>query len=99
MPYAVVEFQPTPNPNALKCVLDRPLPAPAMSQEIHAHLRSYRHAAEAAADPVAAALLALPGVATVLVGEGGGWVTVNKAPAADWPAVKKGVKAVLAAQP
>src|SRR5438128_1453945 len=67
MPYTVQEFQPTPNPNALKCVLDRPLPEP---------IRSFRSAAEAAGDPLGSALFAVPGVTAVLLS--GGWLTVNK---------------------
>lgn len=88
MPYAVVEFQATPNPNALKCVLDRPVAGGSGG------LRSFRSAAEAASDPVGAALFAVPGVATVLIA--GGWITVNKTPGADWAKVKRGVGLALA---
>lgn len=85
MPYQVVEFQPTPNPNALKCILDRPLPEPA---------RSFRSPAEAQSDPLAARLFAVPGVTSLLLS--GEWMTVNKHPESDWPAVRRAVQDVLA---
>lgn len=85
MPYTITQFQPTPNPNALKCLLSPRLADPP---------RSYRSAAEAGGDPLAGALFAVPGVAGLLLS--GDWMTVNKAPEADWKAVKKGVQAVLA---
>jgi NFU1 iron-sulfur cluster scaffold homolog, mitochondrial len=84
MSHRVLEFQPTPNPNALKCILDAPLPEP---------IRSFRKPEEAAGDPLGSRLLAIPGVSSVLLS--GGWMTVNKAPAANWPAVKKAVQDVL----
>lgn len=84
MPYTVTSFQPTPNPNALKCLLDRPMPEP---------IRSFRSAAEAEADPVARALFAVPGVTSVLIS--GGWLAVNKAPDSPWPPIKRAVEAVL----
>jgi hypothetical protein len=84
MPYTVQEFQPTPNPNALKCVLDRPLPEP---------IRSFRSAAEAAGDPLGNALFAVPGVTGVLLS--GGWLTVNKTKDAAWAGVKRGVQDAL----
>lgn len=85
MPYRIVEFQTTPNPNALKCILDTPLPEP---------IRSFRTAESAAGDAVAEALFAVPGVQGVLLS--GGWLTINKAPDASWPGVKKGAQAALA---
>jgi hypothetical protein len=97
MPHTIVEFQATPNPNALKCILDRPLtPAPSAQSEQPA-LRSFRSAGEAAEDPLGRALLGLPGVVSVLISDG--WVTINKTPAAAWPAIKKDVQRVLAAGP
>lgn len=85
MPYKVVRFQPTPNPNALKCVLDGTLPEP---------IRSYRAADQAEADPLGRALFAIPGVTSLLIS--GEWVTVNKSADADWAGVKAGVVAALA---
>lgn len=84
VPYKVVRFQPTPNPNAVKCILDGSLPEP---------IRSYRTAAEAAADPLGRALFQIPGVTGILIS--GGWVTVSKSDAAPWPAIQSGVQAVL----
>lgn len=84
MPFAVLSFEPTPNPNALKCILDRP---------ISSAPRSFLNAGAAEADPLAKALFAVEGVACVLMN--GGWVTVNKRADTPWSAVKPGIKRVL----
>ena len=88
MSLKVVKFEPTPNPNAVKCLLDGPLPGGA------GVLRSFLSAREAADDPLASALFAIAGVTTVLIAER--WITVNKAPGADFGPIKRQVRAVLA---
>ena len=89
MPHRVVEFQETPNPNAVKCILDPPAPpAPELG------MRSYQSHAAAAHDPLAAALLAVPGAVGVFINQG--WVTISKAPESEWRTVKAAVKKVLA---
>ncbi len=89
MPYKILEVAPTPNPDALKFVLDRS-PAPRVP-------RSLRSAAEARGDPVGEPLLAVPGVAHVLIHDG--WITVSRAPGAPWDAIRKGVAKALADAP
>ena len=85
MPFTITEFESTPNPNAVKCWLDRPISdAP----------RSYFNAAMAKDDPIAAALFAEAGVTNLLFN--GDWMTVNKPPDADWASIKSKVKRVLA---
>lgn len=84
MPYAVKKFQETPNPNAVKCVLDRP---------VGGGIRSYFRAEDAAADPLAWGLFAIDGVTNVLINSG--WITVNKQADADWGAVRAGIERVL----
>jgi hypothetical protein len=84
MPYVVTEFEPTPNPNAMKCWLDRP---------ISEGPRSFLNAEMAAADAIAAALFAQAGATTVLFN--GDWLTVNKRPEDDWASVKRKIKRVL----
>jgi hypothetical protein len=84
MPYRVTEFEPTPNPNAVKCWLDHP---------ISDRPRSFLNAGMATADPIAAALFAQAGVTNVLFN--GDWVTVNKPPSAEWSSVKAKVRQVL----
>ncbi len=86
MSHRIVEFQPTPNPNALKCILNAPLPAP---------IRSFRKREDAAGDPLGERLLAIPGVSSVLLS--GSWMTVNKTPGAEWSGVKRAVQDVLKA--
>lgn len=84
MPYKVVSFETTPNPNAIKCVLDRsPGERP----------RSYFNAESAQGDPLAAALFGIDGVTNVLIHTQ--WISVNKTPEADWAGVKAGVRRVL----
>ena len=84
MGYHVTSFESTPNPNAVKCWLDRP---------ISQGPRSFRSAGEASSDPIARALFDEVGATTVLFN--GDWLTVNKRPEADWPAVKARIKRVL----
>lgn len=84
MPYTVKKFQPTPNPNAVKCVLDR---------RVGPGIRSYFKADEASQDPLAAGLFGIGGVTNVLIN--GDWITVSKAPEADWPTVQAGIQRVL----
>lgn len=84
MGFRVVRYDETPNPNALKCILDgRISEAP----------RSFRDEASAQGDALAASLFAVEGVTSVLMN--GDWVTVNKRPEAEWRKVKKGVERAL----
>ena len=87
MGYKVVEFQDTPNPNALKCVLDRGISDGVVG------MRSYQSEQAAGGDSLGRALLGVPGVSGVLIQ--GEWVTVNKRAEAEWRGVKAGVKRVL----
>lgn len=91
MPLTVIEFQPTPNPNALKCILNRPI------RERERGPASFRTADAAKSDPVASALFALPGVNNLLINED--WITVNKDPKAEWKAMRAAVSRVLADLP
>lgn len=84
MPFTVTEFESTPNPNAVKCWLDRP---------ISEGPRSFLNAQMAQADPIAAALFEQAGVINVLFN--GDWLTVNKPADADWSSIKSKVKRVL----
>ncbi len=86
MPFTIVRFEDTPNPNAMKCWLDRP---------ISAGPRSFRDAASAAADPIAHALFRDAEATSVLFCDD--WLTVNKPPAARWPSIKARITRVLAA--
>lgn len=79
-----VRFETTPNPNAVKCVLDAPRTGGIVSAG---------SVAEAGGDAQAAALLAIPGVTRVLMHVS--FVTVCKEPGADWAPIKRGVKKVL----
>ena len=85
MAFSVVEVQPTPNPNALKFMLDRP---------ITEQPTSFFNASAADDHPIASRLFAIPGVSSLLLL--GDFVTVNKSPDASWPAIKTRVRQVLA---
>ena len=76
---------PSPNPNALRFQLDVVLP----------DTINYASAAEAAANPFAAAVFAADGVASVFgVND---FVTVNRTPGADWDPIIEAVQAAAAA--
>lgn len=82
--FRVLETQPTPNPNALKFILDRPI----SEQPI-----SFFTPAAAKDHPLATKLFAVEGVTTLLLL--GDFVTVNKRAEAKWSAITPVVKRVL----
>lgn len=84
----MTRYEETPNPNALKCILDR---------SISDHPKSFLGAESAGGDAVARALFGVEGVAVILMN--GDWMTVNKSPGASWASVKAGVERVLGAAP
>ena len=88
MPFVVNEIQPTPNPNALKFVLDRP---------VADQPTSFFDAAAAGDHPLARKLFQINGVVSLLLL--GDFITVNKQPDAKWPEIKKRVQQVLAEAP
>ena len=84
MPFRIVEVQPTPNPNALKFLLDRPV----AEQPI-----SFFNAGAAADHPLATRLFQIDGVSSLLLL--GDFITVNKSPDAGWADIRKQVRQVL----
>ena len=83
-PAKVIDVQATPNPNARKFVLDRP---------VSDATQSFLSPAMAGGHPMAASLFAVEGVASVMLLND--FVTINKKPDASWPAVIKSVRLVL----
>ena len=84
MGFRVIEIQSTPNPNALKFVLDRPVaPQPT----------SYFNAAAAVGDPLASKLFGIQGISSLLLL--GDFITINKSPDAPWDDIKRKAAAVL----
>lgn len=81
----MVKYQETPNPNALKCILDR---------SAGPSIRSYSNAAQAEGDAIARRLFAVPGVTNILINDG--WITVNKSADSTWKSVKPGIERALA---
>lgn len=82
---ANVTYQPTPNPNSLKFVVDRPV--------VESGSESYMNAEDAQKSPVASALFAIEGVAGVFML--GNFITVTKSPEAAWDALLPQVEQVL----
>jgi hypothetical protein len=81
---ATAEPTPSPNPNALKFVLDITLP----------DTMNFASANEAAGDPFASAIFAAPGVVSIFgVND---FVTVNRQPDADWDPIIAAVQAAAA---
>lgn len=85
MGFKVVDIEDTPNPNALKFNLDQPISRGTLS---------YLSADSAAGHPIAATLLGIDGVTTLMFR--GDFVTVNKAADADWGPIKAKVRKALA---
>lgn len=85
MPFKVTQMQPTPNPNAAKFILDRP---------VSEQPTSFFNASAAQGHPLAQKLFAIDGVSSLLLL--GDFITVNKSPDAAWSAINARVKAVLA---
>ena len=89
MPFKVVEVQGTPNPNAMKFVVDGMICEGALS---------FFNAGSAAGYPLAERLFGIEGVRSVLIL--GDFVTVNKAAEAAWRPITAAVrKAISAAGP
>lgn len=86
MPFKVREVQPTPNPNAVKLILDRVISDRPMS---------FLNAASGKEHPIASKLFAIDGVAALLLL--GDFVTVSKSPEARWADITKKVEQALAA--
>lgn len=89
MPFRVLEVQPTPNPNAVKFILDQPISSSSVS---------FFNAESAAGYPLAERLFAIPGVVSLLFL--GDFLTVNKSPTTKWKPVTTAVtNALLTAEP
>ena len=85
MAFRVEQVQPTPNPNAAKFILDRP---------ISEHPTSFFSAESAEGHTIARRLFAIPGVSSLLLL--GDFVTINKSPKAKWADITAKAKKVLA---
>lgn len=77
-------YQDTPNPNAIKCLL---------SGRITDTSKSYFSPADAAADPLASRLFAIPGVTNLLIHPD--WITLGKRPETPWKEIKAAFERVL----
>jgi hypothetical protein len=85
MGFKVSDIQPTPNPNALKFMLDK---------DVVEQPTSFFNAAQAIDHPLAKKLFAIPGVSSLLLL--GDFITVNKQPDVEWKDITKAVETVLA---
>ena len=82
--FRVLETQPTPNPNALKFILDRPISDSPIS---------FLTPDSAADHALAQRLFAIQGVTSLLLL--GDFITVNKSPERAWNQITPAVKRVL----
>lgn len=82
----VTSIQPTPNPNAFKFLVDRPLAKPGQSL-------AYSKPEQARSDVLAQGMFAIPGVETLFFCDN--FVTASMTPAADWRAVAEQVTRLL----
>lgn len=87
----ITEYQSTPNPNAIKCVADKVVPAASTRTD---RPRSYNSVDAASNDPFARTLLQIAGVRSVLVTDS--WFTISKDGAAEWKAIKADVERAIA---
>ena len=88
MGFRVIEIQPTPNPNAAKFVLDRPVSQQSMSFFNSSAANDY---------PLAKKLFAIPGVSSLLLL--GDFITINKSPDAQWDDITDAARSVLKSMP
>lgn len=86
MPDTNVRFQPTPNPNAGKFILNRKVLEGTAS-------RSFYNADDAAELPLAAALFELEGVVSLFMVDD--FITVTKSPDADWEKLIPQVQSII----
>ncbi len=84
MGFLVKEIQATPNPNAVKLVLDR---------EISDKPISFLRAEEGTKHPVASQIFSIKGVTSVLIL--GDFVTINKKPDVSWKTITEKVEEIL----
>ena len=84
MPINVVGYDPTPNPNALKCRLD---------VAISKGPRSFLNAEMAAADPLAEALFEKASLTNLYIN--GDWMTISRKPGKAWPPIKIAIEQCL----
>ena len=84
MPYTVLEVSPTPNPNALKFVLDRIIASDPVS---------FFSKEAAAAHPVASRLFEIHGIASLLILND--FITVNRDPTIEWRSITGKVRTAL----
>jgi hypothetical protein len=80
------ETHPTPNPNSTKITVDG-------RTFIDAGMESFSSAAQAGGHPLGSRLFAIDGIVNVFIMPQ--FLTVTKAPDADWNAVMTGVEAAL----
>lgn len=84
-----IRFETTPNPNAIKCVIE--------TGDAARPVRSYFNAPQAdeAGDELASALFAIGGVTNVLIHTA--FVTIGKSADATWAPIKKRARAAIEA--
>lgn len=80
-----VQYQPTPNPNSLKFIVNQTV--------VESGSESYMDAESAKSSPLASALFTLEGVAGVFML--GNFITVNKKPEAAWEDLAPAISEII----
>jgi hypothetical protein len=97
MPWRVTAYEPTPNPQALKCVLDGPIIVGSHPFRRHAPAVTPIDAASqghtSRAGRIAELLFEHPTIQGLLICHD--WITINRADQAPWPPIKKHLERVL----
>lgn len=84
----VLRYETTPNPDALKCILDA---------RLSESPRSFIGKDQAAGDPIAGPIFEHARLRAILINTD--WMTINKEPDADWKDIKPVVERVLREHP
>lgn len=84
MPARIIRFETTPNPNAIKCVLDR---------VVCNRPRSFLCEHDAQTDPIATQIFALGGIRNILINDD--WISINKLENAKWTTLKPALRKLM----
>lgn|SRR5690554_2942499 len=84
MGYKIIRFESTPNPNAIKCVLDA---------TICNRPKSFLNAAAADDDPLGSPFFQLQGIRNILINDD--WISVNKMDDTPWSTLKPALRRII----
>lgn len=96
----ILRFTSTPNPNAIRAELDARVVQPdGAAGPTREAFRSYSDPSHAEHDPLARALLGVPGVAGVFISTDGMWFTLTRRAESPWEPIKDAASRILLGWP